>query len=206
MKQFLGLAFVLLTACGEGGSSLPAHTVTESALPTRSGLRVQVNVADDITEEQCFALIDAYRSKGEPDGQVSVHQPFVIFSGDMAPACHENFDGKGPQLNDYSGLYSAMKAEVWSLGGTHNYAMILPEGYEPHLFTIMAQLQCSDAQACHVHGWLNRQDAPAKLPFTDAEVESQVFSYYINQVTDSERSLWNCRVFKRDDPNECLAR
>ena len=91
---------ITLTACGTTNADLPEHDVDISALGAKDGQRVQVNVNSDISKEQCITLIDAYKSKAAPDGQVSVHKPSQMLEGQVAPYCVENFDGAGVRFND----------------------------------------------------------------------------------------------------------
>ncbi len=81
-------------------SELPDHYFADdSPLSLKQGRRVQINVYDpNITREQCIALIDAYRERGAPDGQIGVQKPV---HGGFAPWCVENFDGRGVIFNDF---------------------------------------------------------------------------------------------------------
>lgn len=85
----------LLFACAP---SLPEHElVSVTPLTPRRGSRVEIRAAARLTQDECRALIDAYREKGAPDGQVSVRQPL---GSDFAPYCVENFDDRGVTFND----------------------------------------------------------------------------------------------------------
>lgn len=81
--------------------NLPEHTVEVSSLEPRKGGRVQVRVKAFISDEDCSALIEAYRDRGAPDGQVGVNMPSNIeaLNGAIVPRCLENFDGKGIVFN-----------------------------------------------------------------------------------------------------------
>ena len=91
-----------VTACSPNMPELPAHVVAaDSPLPPREGRRVQIDSSDaDLTREECSALIEAYRDRAAPDGQISVHKPSQILDGKLTPWCVENFDGKGVRFND----------------------------------------------------------------------------------------------------------
>ena len=85
----------LLLACAP---ALPEHElVSVTRLTPRRGSRVEIRAAARLTQDECRALIDAYREKGAPDGQVSVRQPL---GSDFAPYCVENFDDRGVTFND----------------------------------------------------------------------------------------------------------
>ncbi len=102
MRSFLLIfAILVLTGCdGKPVQPLPKHQVETSTLAPKEGLRVQVNVPDEaITDTQCKALVEEYASQAEPDGQVSVHMPSVVFEGQVLPFCVDNFDGEGIKFN-----------------------------------------------------------------------------------------------------------
>lgn len=98
MKSLKHNAFVLgavvLAGCGP---ELPPHVVADdTSLAPIDGRRVRLSSSDsDLTKDQCVALINAYRKKAGPEGQVSVHKPSKILKGALAAWCIENFDGRG---------------------------------------------------------------------------------------------------------------
>lgn len=95
MRAWVVGVALLLAACG---SDLPDHTVEASELV--EGQRIQIDVASDITREECIALILENREKAKPNGQVSVHKFNKAF-GRLAPWCVENFDGNNVQFNEF---------------------------------------------------------------------------------------------------------
>ena len=94
-------ALVGLALCSGCGSStpLPPHTYSSDPLYAGSN-RVQVDVAEDITRDECIALISQYSTMAGDDGQVSVHKPSVALAGQSAPWCLDNMDGEGARFND----------------------------------------------------------------------------------------------------------
>lgn len=97
-------AFALTSACGDSSVSppaeLPTHTSETSSLAPRTGKRVALTVTNDISRDECRALINAYRREGAPDGQVVVHKPSAALGGQSLPWCVENYDGEGIRFND----------------------------------------------------------------------------------------------------------
>ena len=91
------LCVFLASGCGQ---RLPDHKVETNPLAMHSGMRVQITVNQEITKDQCIALIERYRSRGSPDGQVSVRKPSVKLDGAPSPWCVDNFDGRGVFFND----------------------------------------------------------------------------------------------------------
>lgn len=92
------LVLSLTAALAACGPDLPEHALKESALV--DGQRIQIDVATDISRDECVALIVENQDKAKPNGQVSVHKFNKAF-GRLAPWCVENFDGQGVTFNEY---------------------------------------------------------------------------------------------------------
>jgi len=76
--------------------TLPDHSIeSEEPMPPRQGRRVFVQVQLPISRAQCRALIQQYRPRGAPDGQVAIR-----LTGQGA-LCVENFDGAGVVVHDW---------------------------------------------------------------------------------------------------------
>ena len=90
-----------LLSCDGSAATLPSHTVEITSLAPKNGKRVQVNVKNMLTEKECISLIEAYRTKAGPYGQVSVHMPSNIkaFQEKVLPWCVENIDEGGIVFN-----------------------------------------------------------------------------------------------------------
>ena len=97
---FVCIAGSALVACSNDSTTLPEHSVERSSLAPKDGKRVQVEVATDISKDQCSALIERYRAEGAPDGQISVRKPSKKLKGMAAPWCVENFDNSNVVFND----------------------------------------------------------------------------------------------------------
>ncbi len=100
MRIFLTLFIVgISTVFAENG--LPEHTVADESRLS-GGVRIQINSDNEnLTKEQCIVLINAYRSKGLPNGQVSVRKPSTVkeLKSTIVPYCLDNFDGEGIKFN-----------------------------------------------------------------------------------------------------------
>lgn len=92
-----------MAGCGSSSQELPPHVVADnSSLAPKNGRRIQLDsINADLTREQCIMLIDGYRKKAGPEGQVGVHKPSKLLEGTMVPWCVENFDGRGVFFNDH---------------------------------------------------------------------------------------------------------
>lgn len=98
--------------------TLPDHVVVgDEPLPPRTGHRIEVRVRAVLLLEDCRRLVDAYRRRGSPDGQVVVSVRVRDKSGETdLPVCVENFDGKGAQEGIATATLRAMKgAEILPL-------------------------------------------------------------------------------------------
>jgi len=92
------ISLILAAALAACGSGTPDHTIEET--PLVEGKRIQIDVAKDITREECIALILENREKANPNGQVSVHK-FNKALGRLSPWCVDNLDGEGVKFNDF---------------------------------------------------------------------------------------------------------
>lgn len=94
-----GLAFPMLFTAGcNSGPPLPDHTVDRQPLYDNNA-RVTVRVHTNISQAECEALIEEYRSIAGPTGQVAVRKPSAKLEGQVLPWCVENQDGRGITFN-----------------------------------------------------------------------------------------------------------
>lgn len=101
-RLLAGLALPMLLCAGcSSGPPLPEHTVDREALYDNNA-RVTVRVSTDISQAECEALIDEYRSIAGPTGQVAVRKPSAKLEGQVVPWCVENLDEPGIFYHDYS--------------------------------------------------------------------------------------------------------
>ncbi len=113
MKQTMVgcLVGMFLMSCGGSGidaSKLPRHTVEQSSLGSK-GLRIQINVQDSfLPKVDCENLINYYRDKAKPNGQVSIRGPSIkmqkLFPNDPKSKepqvwAYDNLDGTGIHYN-----------------------------------------------------------------------------------------------------------
>lgn len=82
--------------------NLPQHTLSsDTSLAPKDGRRIEIHVSnEDLTREQCKSLINGYRKKAGPDGQVSIHKPSIPLDNKMSPWFVDNMDSKGVFFND----------------------------------------------------------------------------------------------------------
>lgn len=99
-RSLVGSTLLVLVLSGcSSGPPLPEHTVDREAL-YENNAQVFVQVTTDISQTECEALIDEYRSIAGPNGQVAVRKPSPELKGQVVPWCVDNQDGAGVFLND----------------------------------------------------------------------------------------------------------
>ncbi len=75
---------------------------------------------------------------------------------------------------------------------------------DPVLLADQAKSACGGQPYCKVMMWTDRASAPAALPVSDAQLERMAFSYLRNEAGKFEKALWNCTIFRRPDPDQCM--
>lgn len=68
----------------------------------------------------------------------------------------------------------------------------------------LAQATCAQRDYCKLLGWLDARDKPKTLPATPEQMSAMAFSYLRDKAKGFDKALWNCGVFKRADPRECM--
>jgi hypothetical protein len=96
--------------------------------------------------------------------------------------------------------------EIRKVSGEDVLVAVFPEGTLPENFPALAKEACGNREFCQLYGWTDAALAPRGFPFTDAEVQTQSFSYSVNRSTGHEQSLWNCEQSRRRGADECMAR
>jgi hypothetical protein len=52
--------------------------------------------------------------------------------------------------------------------------------------------------------WTERAYAPTALPVSEKALEKLSFSYLRNRANGFEKTLWNCALYKRTAPGQCI--
>jgi spore germination cell wall hydrolase CwlJ-like protein len=63
---------------------------------------------------------------------------------------------------------------------------------------------CGERPYCKFMAWGSKATTPAALPVTPVQQQAMSFSYLRDRAYGFEKSLWNCREFKRSEPNQCM--
>jgi hypothetical protein len=99
----LQLSFLATCSANDVSRDLPPHEIAkDTSLAPKNGRRIEIHVNDpSLTRDQCTSLINAYRSKAGPQGQVSVRKPSTAQGGGLQPWCVDNMDKSGVTFNDF---------------------------------------------------------------------------------------------------------
>jgi spore germination cell wall hydrolase CwlJ-like protein len=80
----------------------------------------------------------------------------------------------------------------------------LPRGQTADGLTALAAQACGDKPFCRYMAWTDGSKAATSLPLAPAQTAALGFSYLRDRSSNYEKSLWNCRQFKRADPTQCM--
>ena len=72
-------------------------------------------------------------------------------------------------------------------------------------FAAMAQSSCGDRDKCKFMGWTDVEQMPFTAAMSPQQMAAMSFSYLRDRGANLERTLWNCREFKRA-PAQCMKR
>ncbi|MDQ0837163.1 cell wall hydrolase [Sphingomonas faeni] len=80
----------------------------------------------------------------------------------------------------------------------------LPRNQAADGLTTLAEQACGDKPFCRYMAWADGTKATPSLPLDSAQTAALSFSYLRDRASGYEKSLWNCRQFKRADPAQCM--
>ncbi len=80
----------------------------------------------------------------------------------------------------------------------------LPRNQTADGLTSLAAQACGDKPFCRYMAWTDGSKAATSLPLAPAQIAALGFSYLRDRSSNYEKSLWNCRQFKRADPTQCM--
>jgi len=80
----------------------------------------------------------------------------------------------------------------------------LPRNRTADGLTALAAQACGDKPFCRYMAWTDGSKAATSLPLAPAQTAALSFSYLRDRASGYEKSLWNCRQFKRADPTQCM--
>ncbi len=80
----------------------------------------------------------------------------------------------------------------------------LPRGQAPNILPKLAAQACGDRAFCRYMAWSDRTKTATAVPLSADQTATLSFSYLRDRAGGYEKSLWNCRQFKRADPTQCM--
>jgi hypothetical protein len=89
-------------------------------------------------------------------------------------------------------------------GDTNSFLVTIDGPLSPDEFPQLAAKSCGQRPYCKFMAWDDVRITPKRLPLEPYEVAAMVFSYFRDRGHGFDKSLWNCRVFARADPTECM--
>ncbi|TCM16435.1 spore germination cell wall hydrolase CwlJ-like protein [Novosphingobium sp. PhB165] len=83
------------------------------------------------------------------------------------------------------------------------FGLLLPRT-APGSFGSLALDLCRGRSFCEVTGWVDSADIPRSYPIPTSARRSMAFLYLRDQASHREMTAWDCKLFPRNDPTECL--
>lgn len=83
-------------------------------------------------------------------------------------------------------------------------AFVVPRRFDPGMMLSLVLFSCSVKPYCKVMIWTDAKRAPSKMPLTEDQLQSMAFSYLRNRSAGIDKALWNCDLFPRNDPSQCM--
>ena len=91
-----------------------------------------------------------------------------------------------------------------TLPGENNFALAVPHDTDKNSFPDLARSHCGTRSPCAVYAWVAPDQPAQTLPLSERQLMTQAYSYVANRATKFELSLWNCQMYIRDNPAECM--
>lgn len=70
----------------------------------------------------------------------------------------------------------------------------------------LAAFNCGNRDYCKFMVWTDPKQTAGGIPLAPEEIASMSFSYFRDRATGYDKPLWNCGVFARREPSQCMRR
>ena len=199
------------------------HYHTDWVVPYWSG------TLDKITNVRSHLFFRWPGASGRPAAfysRPSGDEPFVAKLARIAISHRpgEDMDGTaelalvdGPSLAGEAGVAPGGRTPLPSLSGINlrgsQLKLAHPEGDAfgfllparlPGSFGLLAYDVCDKRSFCKVMGWTDNGQIPSGFPVSFEAQSKMAFYYVYDRATRREIMVWDCTIFPRDDPDECL--
>nr|WP_303683035.1 hypothetical protein [Brevundimonas naejangsanensis] len=85
------------------------------------------------------------------------------------------------------------------------YVVAVQHNADPATFEDLAGLKCLDLDSCMVGFWKQGTE-PTALPFTEQQIQAQLFAYAVNRETGFKRVAWDCAAYPATARKDCLVK
>lgn len=86
------------------------------------------------------------------------------------------------------------------------FIVTLDKGFPADELPALAAFNCGSRDYCKFMVWTDPKTTAGGIPLTPEEIGSMSFSYFRDRATGYDKPLWNCGVFARREPAQCMRR
>lgn len=136
--------------------------------------------------------------------QVTADEPVIALLAPYSPAHRAALQAETPTLALDRGLATGVHFGPPLPGDPDTIIATLDATASEIDLPTIAAVKCGDRAYCKVMVWRDPAAAPTKLPLAIDEIRSMAFSYRRDRKLGTERALWNCAIYPRDDRRDCM--
>lgn len=89
-------------------------------------------------------------------------------------------------------------------GDPDSFLVTLDRSLRPDDLPALAIRACGERTRCKFMAWTDRAQTPRQLPLDTAQVARMAFSYLRDERLGAPRALWNCALYTRPSPVQCM--
>ena len=91
-----------------------------------------------------------------------------------------------------------------ALADPNTFLVTIDKRADPALLPAIAQRTCGTRDYCKFMAWTDRALTPTAPPPSPAQVSAMAFSYLRDRLRNYDKPLWNCAIWKRSEPSQCM--
>lgn len=152
------------------------------------------------SEESVAKLARLSLVHSDPDGVID---GLVIDSETGLPVVSAQLDGQTSQQPLRPGVPSTVIPRFVNSAGDFKIFLVDRKMDHGKLFDL-AQSACTGKQYCKILIWVEGAWVPSALPITEPQLNHLAFSYLRNVGSGYDKALWNCAVFTKANPDNCM--
>lgn len=127
-----------------------------------------------------------------------------VHQGDETNPLETALQGDGSLIDPATIPDSAVPNPVGAGLDANHFLVVLDRKMNADAFAALAIKTCGERLYCKFMAWTDPRLKPAKLPATPAQTAAMSFSYLRDQAQGYAKALWNCQLFKRPSPLQCM--